>query len=65
MTHFATMAVQKGRTSTANKTTTLEAGAQAPDFELESHDGTRWRLSDQKGKNHVVLAFYPFAFTPV
>jgi peroxiredoxin (alkyl hydroperoxide reductase subunit C) len=59
------MAVTKGRTSTANKTATLEAGAQAPDFELESHRGERWRLSDQKGKNNVVLAFYPFAFTPV
>lgn len=59
------MAVQKGRTSTASKTATLEAGAKAPDFELESHRGERWRLSDQKGKNNVVLAFYPFAFTPV
>ena len=59
------MAVTTGRTSTANKTSTLEAGAQAPDFELESHKGERWRLSDQKGKNHVVVAFYPFAFTPV
>jgi peroxiredoxin len=59
------MAVARGRTSTANKTATLEVGAQAPDFELESHRGERWHLSDQKGKNHVVLAFYPFAFTPV
>ncbi len=59
------MAVQKGRTSTANRTSTLEAGAPAPDFELESHSGTHWRLSDQKGKHNVVVAFYPFAFTPV
>lgn len=62
---FPRMAVTKGRTSTANKTSKLEVGAQAPDFELESHKGERWRLSDQKGKNHVLLVFYPFAFTPV
>jgi peroxiredoxin len=59
------MAVAVGRTSKANKTSTLEVGAKAPDFELESHRGQKWRLSDQKGKNHVVLVFYPFAFTPV
>ena len=59
------MAVTKGRTSKANRTTTLEAGAKAPDFELESHRGERWRLSDQKGKHNVVIVFYPFAFTPV
>jgi peroxiredoxin len=59
------MAITKGRTSKASKTKTLEAGAQAPDFELESHHGNRWRLSDQRGKNNVVLVFFPFAFTPV
>ena len=59
------MAVTKGRTSTAQRTATLEVGAKAPDFELESHRGEKWRLSDQKGKNHVVISFYPFAFTPV
>lgn len=59
------MAITKGRTSTANRTATLEVGAPAPDFELESHRGAHWRLSEQKGKNNVVIAFYPFAFTPV
>ena len=58
------MAVNKGRTSTANRTSTLEVGAKAPDFELESHEGAKWRLSDHKGSN-VLIAFYPFAFTPV
>lgn len=58
------MAIAKGRTSKANKTATLEVGAKAPDFELESHQGQKWRLSDQRGKN-VVLVFFPFAFTPV
>jgi mycoredoxin-dependent peroxiredoxin len=59
------MAIVTGRTSKANRTSTLEVGAQAPDFELESHLGSKWRLSDQKGKSNVVIAFYPFAFTPV
>jgi peroxiredoxin len=59
------MAIQLGRTSTADRSATLEVGAPAPDFELESHQGTHWRLSDQKGKHNVVLAFFPFAFTPV
>lgn len=59
------MAITKGRTSTANRTSTLQVGAQAPDFELESHQDTKWRLSNAKGKNNVVLVFYPFAFTPV
>lgn len=59
------MAVTKGRTSKASKTSTLEVGAKAPDFELESHRGEKWRLSDQKGKSNVVVVFFPFAFTPV
>lgn len=59
------MAVTKGRTSKASKTSKLEVGAKAPDFELESHRGEKWRLSDQKGKSNVVVVFFPFAFTPV
>jgi peroxiredoxin len=59
------MAVAKGRTSTASSTKTLKVGDEAPDFELESHLGTKWKLSDQRGKKNVVIAFYPFAFTPV
>jgi mycoredoxin-dependent peroxiredoxin len=58
------MAITKGRSSTAGETKTLKVGDPAPDFELKSHSGETFRLSDHKGKN-VVLAFYPFAFTPV
>jgi peroxiredoxin (alkyl hydroperoxide reductase subunit C) len=59
------MATKKGRTSVASATATLKTGDKAPDFELAMHnaDGT-WRLSEQAGKANVVLAFYPFAFTP-
>jgi peroxiredoxin Q/BCP len=41
----------------------LEAGAKAPDFEVQDHTGKTQRLSDYKGKD-VVLWFYPRADTP-
>jgi peroxiredoxin (alkyl hydroperoxide reductase subunit C) len=53
-----------GRTSLADSTKTLKAGDPAPDFELKTHAGETWRLSDRKGKSNVLLAFYPFAFSP-
>jgi peroxiredoxin (alkyl hydroperoxide reductase subunit C) len=59
------MAVAKGRKSVASSTKTLKVGDAAPDFELETHNGEKWKLSDMRGKKNVVLAFYPFAFTPV
>ena len=59
------MAIKVGRTSTASHTKALKVGDQAPDFELPSHlEEKKWKLSAHRGK-HVVLAFYPFAFTPV
>ena len=58
------MAVVKGRTSTASSTSTLKVGDVAPDFELKAHNSDKaWKLSENRGKN-VVLAFFPFAFTP-
>ena len=43
--------------------THLKVGAAAPDFNLPSTQGGRVKLSDFKGKNTVVLAFFPAAFT--
>ena len=43
----------------------LTAGQEAPDFELRSHQGGTVKLSDFRGKQSVVLAFHPLAFTPV
>jgi peroxiredoxin len=43
----------------------LQAGANAPDFELRSHRGGTVKLSDFRGRKNVVLAFHPLAFTPV
>jgi|SRR5271157_4075076 len=55
-------------TSAANKPqgggTMLEPGTQAPDFTLQSDKGDTVRLSDFKGKNFVVLVFYPGDQTP-
>ena len=44
-----------------------EVGDVAPDFELKSHLARERtvRLSDFRGKQNVVLAFHPLAFTPV
>lgn len=51
-------------------TNTMTAGAsapgtgdQAPDFELPGSDGATYRLSDFRGKQVVVLAWFPKAFT--
>jgi peroxiredoxin len=41
----------------------LKVGDTAPDFNLPSTQGGRVKLSDFKGKNTVVLAFFPAAFT--
>lgn len=43
---------------------TLQVGQQAPDFSLMSNEKKEIRLSDQKGKN-IVLLFFPLAFTSV
>ena len=46
----------------------LAIGTQAPEFTLKSktEDGLKdFSLSDHKGKDNVVLLFFPFAFTSV
>jgi peroxiredoxin len=43
----------------------VKIGDEAPDFELSSHLGGRVRLSSFRGRKRVVLAFHPFAWTPV
>lgn len=41
----------------------LKVGDMAPDFTLPDLTGKPVKLSDFRGKNNVVLAFYVFAFT--
>jgi peroxiredoxin Q/BCP len=42
----------------------LKIGDMAPDFELRGSDGKTYRLTDYRGKQAVVLAWFPKAFTP-
>ena len=44
--------------------TVVAPGTPAPDFTLGTENGERFTLQDAKGQT-TVLAFYPFAFSPV
>jgi peroxiredoxin Q/BCP len=41
----------------------LEVGEQAPDFSLPASDGKTYTLAQFRGKQPVVIAFFPKAFT--
>ncbi len=43
--------------------TDLEVGDRAPDFTLQASDGKTYTLSDFTGKQAVVIAWFPKAFT--
>jgi mycoredoxin-dependent peroxiredoxin len=43
----------------------VEAGDQAPDFELKDQHGAPVKLSGFRGSKNVVLVFYPLAFSGV
>jgi peroxiredoxin len=43
--------------------THLKVGSQAPDFTVRTTAGTTFKLSDFRGKQTVVVAFFPAAFT--
>jgi len=42
----------------------MEAGAQAPDFKLDSHLDTTVELKSLLQNQHALLVFYPLDFTP-
>ncbi len=46
-----------------HQTRTLKVGDIAPDFTLPDQNGKPVKLSDFRGKQNVVLAFYVLAFT--
>ena len=46
-------------------TAALETGQAAPEFKLKGPGGQIVTLSEYRGKKHVVLVFYPLAFSPV
>jgi peroxiredoxin len=43
----------------------IHVAMQAPDFELKSHLDDTIRLSEYRGKHNVLIAFFPWAWTPV
>jgi len=49
--------------SSAAPAAELQPGNAAPDFSLTGSDGKTYRLADYKGKQAVVLAWFPKAFT--
>ncbi len=42
----------------------IAVGTKAPDFSLSDHLGRTIKLSQFRGKKHVLLLFYPLDFTP-
>ncbi len=40
-------------------------GSEAPDFTLRGPGGVLYSLSEFRGEKHVLIAFYPLAFSPV
>jgi peroxiredoxin Q/BCP len=51
-------------TTSAAQAAELAPGAKAPDFALAGSDGRTHRLADYVGRQGVVLAWFPKAFTP-
>jgi peroxiredoxin Q/BCP len=41
----------------------LKVGDPAPEFEMKGSDGKTYKLSDFKGKQAFVIAWFPKAFT--
>lgn len=52
-----------GQQPATNQTNTLKVGDTAPDFTLQDQNLKPVKLSDFRGKQNVVLAFYFLAFT--
>ena len=63
MTRRALLAVAGVLMANAAAGGELQPGDSAPDFSLAASDGKTYRLADYAGKQAVVLAWFPKAFT--
>jgi thioredoxin-dependent peroxiredoxin len=66
MAMFLVVAIGFAQAQTPPATPTgpeLNVGDQAPDFSLQASDGKTYKLSDFRGKQAVVLAWFPKAYT--
>ena len=57
------VALMAGLAAGPAKAADLKVGDMAPDFSLQATDGKTYKLSDFKGKQAVVVAWFPKAFT--
>jgi|TARA_B110000495_G_C22830414_1_gene484530 peroxiredoxin Q/BCP len=58
-----TLIIMAGFLTTLLGAADLKVGDAAPDFTLKGSDGKTYKLSDYKGNQAVVIAWFPKAFT--
>jgi peroxiredoxin Q/BCP len=58
-----TLIIMAGFLTTLLGAADLKVGDAAPDFALQGSDGNTYKLSSFKGKQAVVIAWFPKAFT--
>lgn len=61
---FAIFAFAGVLSSPAVAQETLKVGAAAPEFEMKGSDGKTYKAKDFQGKQAVIIAWFPRAFTP-
>ena len=58
-----TLIIMAGFLTTLLGASDLKVGDPAPDFKLKGSDGKIYKLAEYKGKQAVVIAWFPKAFT--
>jgi peroxiredoxin Q/BCP len=61
--NFITQSIATLTLIISGATVSLEVGDEAPDFSLQGSDGNTYSLEQFKGKQAIVIAWYPKAFT--